>query len=113
VTHHGHLSRVDLQAALRRMHFGMISISPLLYQPGFPSKTFDYLAAGLPILYLGRPLPYFTKPLSDAGLCIALDGADGIDLVAGYARLSKDFDRKREDFLAQAALKWSAVDHLL
>jgi hypothetical protein len=113
VTHHGHLQRERLQDELRQMHFGLISLSPDLDQPGYPSKTYDYLAAGLPILYFGRPLPAFTFALAEAGLGVVLSGQEPVDLAKTYSELSADFDNKRQAYLARCALRWSALADIL
>ena len=113
VVHHGQLDRMALQADLRRMHFGLISLSPMLDQPGYPSKTFDYLAAGLPVLYFGRALPAFTAPLTEAGLGLIISDEEPINLGHAYTALSADFDAKRDAYLARCTLRWSALAEIL
>ena len=68
----GYLSRDALLAALDDMDFGLISLHPGMGQPGFPSKIFDYVAVGLPIVYTGRPLPAFEALIERTGVGISL-----------------------------------------
>lgn len=95
VEQHGHLPRTELQQMLRTMHFGLISLNPRMDQPGFPSKTFDYLSAGLPILYFGRSLPAFTGQLERFGVGIDLTTDHQINLETVYARLISQLEAGR------------------
>ena len=113
VTHHGHLSRDALQNAFRGMHFGLICLSPKLDQPGYPSKTYDYLAAGLPLIYFGKGLPAFTTPLVDAGLAVALSPAVRFNPATEYLALSADFDIRRAKYLADHQLEWTTLADIL
>ena len=72
----GYLTRDVLLAALDDMDFGLISLHPGMGQPGFPSKTFDYLASGLPVIYTGRPLPAFEALIERTGVGIPLRDAE-------------------------------------
>jgi hypothetical protein len=67
-----YLPREDLIAALDQMDFGLISLHPGMGQPGFPSKVFDCVAAGLPVLYTGRALPAFEALLERTGVGFVL-----------------------------------------
>lgn len=104
IEQHGHLPRAVLQARLRDMHFGLISLNPQLDQPGFPSKTFDYLAAGLPVLYFGRPLPGFTGPLASCGAGIDITPMAEIDPATIYRDLITGLEAGRDNWLAYTRL---------
>jgi hypothetical protein len=113
VVQHGFLQRDALQTALQDMHFGLICLSAHMDQPGYPSKTYDYLAAGLPVLYFGRPLPAFTDPLKAAGLGVDLVPDRQVNLASAYATLSHGFDDRRACYLAAHELKWGALADIL
>jgi hypothetical protein len=82
VTGHAYRARKALLRELRDMDFGLISLHPGLGQPGFPSKVFDYVAAGLPVVYIGRPLHAFEQLLLRTGVGFVLGeaSADWFDL---------------------------------
>lgn len=80
-----YLERTELIAALAEMDFGLISLHPGMGQPGFPSKSFDYAAAGLPMIYTGRPLMAFEALLQRTGIGVSLR-SDPIDWPAVRAR---------------------------
>ncbi len=72
VVYRGYLAQHDLISALSEMDFGLISLHPGLDQPGFPSKVFDYAAAGLPVIYTGRSLPAYEALLRRTGIGVSL-----------------------------------------
>jgi hypothetical protein len=113
VTQHGHMPRDALQSALQKMHFGLICLSPQLDQPGYPSKTYDYLAAGLPIVYYGRALSAFTEPLVAAGLAVAPLPEERINLASRYLTLSAGFAERRARYLGEHELRWGAIADIL
>jgi glycosyltransferase involved in cell wall biosynthesis len=109
VTEHGYLHRVELQKVLRTMHFGLLCLSVHLDQPGFPSKTHDYLSAGLPILYFGKSLPAFTEPLVAARLAVPLSFENCKKLHDEYLNLSRDFNIRRDNFIETNKLTWKKI----
>lgn len=109
VEHHGVLPRGELQRQLTRMHFGLVSLNPRMDQPGFPSKTFDYLASGLPILYFGRPLPAYTSDLEKYGVGVDITDKTKIDLVGLYKDISAKFETGRHDYISHTELKWDRL----
>lgn len=113
IEHHGRLSRTDLQARLTQMHFGLVSLHPRLDQPGFPSKTYDYLAAGLPVLYFGRPLPDFVRTLEICGIGVDVTQFDRLDLASLHARMIGGLDAGRRDYLDRNALTIDRIAPLL
>lgn len=68
ITYLGFLERAALFATMKSCDFGLVSLSPGFDGPGFPSKTFAYLSAGLPCIYYGKPLPHYTSALQDSGV---------------------------------------------
>lgn len=113
IIHQGHIEPNELARQLETMHFGLISLHPLLDQPGFPSKVFDYAAAGLPILYFGRSLPAFEALFEEAGLGINVTDQTAVDLQAEYQRIAENMEGARAVFDAKTALSWDKIDEIL
>lgn len=113
IVHHGLVTRGELQRHLTRMQFGLISLSPDLDQPGFPSKTFDYLAAGLPVLYYGRPLPGFTSIMEGSGVGTDITNMESVDLEKIHEGLAFNFDKSQNQWLDQARLDHERLTHIL
>lgn len=111
--HHGYVSRSELHDWLARMHFGLISLNPRLDQPGFPSKTFDYLAAGLPILYFGRPLPAFTGLLEGFGVGKDLTALERIEPQLLYHALIANLESGRQAWHRHTRLESARLAPLL
>lgn len=103
IVYYPSMSRSEMQDKLTSMNFGLISLHPKFDQPGYPSKVFDYIAANLPVLYFGRPLPSFTKEIEDAGVGVVLDGASA-DLAHLYAELIDSWETKRDQYLGRVSL---------
>jgi glycosyltransferase involved in cell wall biosynthesis len=113
ITHHGILSRADLQKTLRKMHFGLISLHPQMDTPGYPSKTFDYVAAGVPLLYFGRKLPDYTRMLEGCGIGVDITELTNLDLSELYLKLAVKLKQGRLQFIAQTQLDWARFDKIL
>ena len=109
ILHHGHVDRSALIEEMRKMHFGLICLHPLLDQPGFPSKTFAYLAAGLPVVYFGRPLPGYLRDILDCKVGIDLNGKKQVDLKSELGELEKSFDQSRKVYLDRVQLSWLRI----
>lgn len=97
------LPRELLQEKLDGMNFGLISLHPQFDQPGYPSKVFDYIAANLPVLYFGRPLPAFTKKIEDAGVGLVV-GHSEVDLASEYDRIMDGWERHRDAYIGMVSL---------
>lgn len=104
VRHCGYLPKKRLAAALCQNDIGLVSLHPGFDGPAFPSKSIDYLAAGLPIAYFGPPLPCFSALLeaSHCGTTVNPGTRMDFDLVLNihsrYASAAKMFfDRVRAD----------------
>jgi glycosyltransferase involved in cell wall biosynthesis len=112
IIHHGYLKPEKLQARLRKMHFGLISLHPQLDQPGFPSKVFDIVTAGLPVLYYGRPLEGFTNLLQQTNVGRDITSDTTLDLVALHNSLSQTFEQARVKFYDSTKLRQSQLSTL-
>jgi hypothetical protein len=91
------------------MHFGLVSLNPLMDQPGFPSKTFDYLASGLPVLYFGRALPAYTSAIEKFGIGVDITHAKHIDLKSMHEEIHSHFEIGRRTYIAHVELKWGSI----
>ena len=109
IQQHGSLPREELQLRLTEMHFGLVSLHPLMDQPGFPSKTFDYVTAGLPVLYFGRPLPAYSSLLEEFGIGIDITNRMKLDLSIAYQKISSGFEAGRTKYIAYTNLDWEKI----
>lgn len=99
----GGLTSAELQKLSAECHFGLISLSPQLDGAGFPSKTFDYLAFGLPILYFGPRLEYFIGLIEATG--VGVDITDMREIPSSRLReVSEALEHGRERFISAATL---------
>lgn len=60
----GHLTPIELKALYANVDVALVSLHPDLQTPGFPSKTFEYVGAGLAIIYFGPALYAYEKIVS-------------------------------------------------
>lgn len=104
IIHHGVLPRRELQDKLSLMHFGLISLNPQLDQPGFPSKTFDYLAAGIPILYFGRPLPSYVGLLEECGVGQDISNLSSLKIWHLHSKLAPLLEDGRQSLFHRTTL---------
>jgi hypothetical protein len=109
VIHRGYLVRNDLAGALSEMDFGLISLHPGLDQPGFPSKVFDYAAAGLPVIYTGRSLPAYQALLQRTGVGVSL-GAGPLDWEELRFRIAATIPEAVRSFIKETELTADKVD---
>lgn len=100
----GGIDPVALGEAAAECHFGLVSLSPGLEGAGFPSKTFDYLAFGLPILYFGPRLAHFTSLLEGTGVGLDITAAREISRDRLLA-LSAGLEESRLRFISETALQ--------
>jgi glycosyltransferase involved in cell wall biosynthesis len=54
VTFTGHMKRKEQEIFLNAAHFGLVTLSSDLYGLGVPSKSYNIMAAGKPILFIGN-----------------------------------------------------------
>lgn len=72
ITHLGFLDRAALQREMVKCDAGLVSLASQFDGPGLPSKTWEYLEAGLPCVYVGKPLPDYIAALETSGAGVAL-----------------------------------------
>lgn len=80
IVHLGNLDRPALRAEMAKCDVGLVALAMTFDGPGFPSKTYEYLAAGLPCIYFGKRLDHYTNALiqSGAGVVIGVDAANAL-----------------------------------
>ncbi|WP_138515862.1 glycosyltransferase family 4 protein [Limnobacter alexandrii] len=68
----GHLNDSELRRLADTCHFGLVSMNLSFAGPGLPSKTFEYIKQGLPILYYGPHLQSYIEAIekSEIGIII-------------------------------------------
>ena len=87
IIQHGRHPHESLSESLPDFDFGLVSLHPDFDCAVFPSKTLSYLAAGLPVLYLGPKLPAYERFLKETGCGVAPDADAMPDLAAERDRL--------------------------
>lgn len=108
----GGLTPAELAKLSAECHFGLVSLSPQLEGAGFPSKTFDYLAFGLPILYYGPRLEYFVGLLEATG--VGLDITDMQEISSSrLLDVSATVENGRERFISAATLAPGTLTEVL
>jgi hypothetical protein len=107
----GSLGQQQLLKRLGDFDFGLISLSKKFEGPGFPSKVFDYAAAGLPILYHGPTMNAYEKIIEQSGVGMCLDKLQTLDFSLRDAILS-GYDEKFCKFNASACLSDESAKEL-
>ncbi len=111
VIQHGYLEHGALMQALATMDFGVVSLAPQFDQSAFPSKTFDYLIAGLPVIYFGKDLPHYTDILSASGAGINITNIGHFNLRKIRSELAMD-GSKVELFYKEFCLRRGLIDKI-
>lgn len=108
----GHCSAEQLASHYKECDFGLVSLSEGFEGPAFPSKTLEYVAHGLPVIYFGPALTSYVSMLQNSGVGIHLKTVDCVsrDLASG---LRKGFDVKRTEFMDFACLDAEEISALL
>ena len=97
-----------LKAELLKSDAGLICLSPDLDTPGFPSKIFDYVKAGLPSLYFGPSLEAYISILETSGVGINVCSCEGLDKTV-VENLKVDIGKNAIQFREITCLTNSAV----
>lgn len=66
----GRKSRLETFEMFEEYDFGLVSLNPVMFGLGVPSKAYDILSTGTPILYIGPPETEVYKMVSDNNLGI-------------------------------------------
>jgi hypothetical protein len=93
----GELNNSELIELYRQCNFGLVSLSVGFNGPAFPSKTFDYLSAGLPIIYSGPYLEDYLSMIIGSGVGVDISSLITIDEKL-FDILVYDFPKKIKKF---------------
>lgn len=77
VEHLGFLARAELRKVISAADCGLVCLATQFDGPGFPSKTYDYLEAGIPCLYHGKRLEHYLRVMEASGAGLVLDPTPG------------------------------------
>lgn len=110
IVHLGNLNRPALRAEMAKCDAGLVALAMNFDGPGFPSKTYEYLAAGLPCVYFGKRLDHYTNALiqSGAGIVIDVDAANILSL-SNLRALKRDIAQAAKVFAADFELDSKAL----
>lgn len=78
VTFAGTLPRNEQNVFLNAAHFGLVTLAFDLYGLGVPSKSYNVLAAGKPILFVGNKRSEIAKMVVDEGCGFVFDDEDSL-----------------------------------
>ena len=107
IRHHGFVEPSTLQDMLGGMDFGLIPIDKNFQLPAFPSKALAYLAAGLPIVYDGPPMPGLESVLRahEIGMTLSrFSRMDGTELKVWRT----GFLERRDQYIASIDQEWQS-----
>jgi hypothetical protein len=108
----GKLNECELIELYKKCNFGLVSLSLGFEGPAFPSKTFDYLSSGLPILYCGPYLHDYLSMISDSGVGADVSSLTHIDMNL-FNSLICDFSDKTKKFESLACFDVQDLKNLL
>lgn len=92
VEFHGRLGRVQLREQLARSRAGLVILHPERnYVVSYPTKLFEYMAAGLPVIV--SDFPFFRELLEPIGCAVFVDPLEPADLAAAIDELLADGGR--------------------
>lgn len=112
VTEHGFLHPDALASELASLDLGWVCLDEGFDLPAFPSKTWTYLAAGLPILYTGPEMPGLEEWLATNGFGVCLRRGNDLALTDVSALRSQLVER-RDAYVARMEGLWFSLDSLL
>jgi hypothetical protein len=104
LTYMGFFDSEIIAEKLSGYDFGLVTLNLGFINPAFPSKTFDYLAAGLPILYHGPPLKSYIDNLKVHNLILDISEINRLNLYS-IKYFPLDFCSAREFFFKSICFK--------
>jgi hypothetical protein len=84
----GGYSRSEENEILSDCDIGIVSLSQGMFGLGVPSKTYNLLSAGKPILYIGEPDTEISKLVLENGVGWSLDIRDKNSLIEFFSNLN-------------------------
>ena len=107
----GYNSKSDLRKYSASIDFGLVSLAKGLEGPGFPSKTLDYVAMGLPIIYSGPSMKAYLNILYSTDIGVDLQRIEHVDSeLASNLRL--DYARKRDQFMDMVCINGNEIERI-
>jgi hypothetical protein len=99
----GGCSPSELKGYCAKADFGLVSLTCQFEGPAFPSKTMEYFAHGLPVVYSGPPLRDYLYILKKSETGLDIQDLDVIDHEVAKM-LRSDFHKKRNLFIELACI---------
>ncbi|HEX8376324.1 MAG TPA: glycosyltransferase family 4 protein [Pedobacter sp.] len=87
VTFAGAMQRSQQNTFLNAAHFGLVTLSSRLYGLGVPSKSYNIMAAGKPILFIGDKNTEIAKMVIESDCGYVFDENDEASLVSFFNEL--------------------------
>lgn len=85
----GYLGRAEVDGLLRRARVGLVVLHPTpQYEEAYPTKLFEYMAAGVPAV--ASDFPLWRRMVEDAGCGLLVDPLDVDAIAAACRRLLTD-----------------------
>jgi len=84
------MPRTDQEKFLNACHFGIVTLDERFVGLGVPSKSYNIIAAGKPIFYLGNPKTEIFQLIKETKLGIALDPLEEYKVISTLNYLNFD-----------------------
>ncbi|THF56599.1 glycosyltransferase family 4 protein [Ollibium composti] len=121
---HAYRPAIEAFELIRDRDVGIVSLSPGLYAYAYPSKTFTYLAAGVPLLCFIEKQSELARYIEERGIGVAVDWSvpraqllEAIQhVIVTHREMAQNLGEKRHDLYDRQAarLRWTALfDELL
>jgi len=112
VIRRGIIPRLNLLEVLGEFDYGIVCLNKNFDNSGFPSKTFDYIAAGLPVIYYGKNLEHFISILKRSGIGIDITNMNEINFNdIGINRLN--YQKNRDLFLKLTSVNDTIISDII
>jgi glycosyltransferase involved in cell wall biosynthesis len=90
VTFTGPLSRDQQNVFLNAAHFGLVTLSSELYGLGVPSKTYNIMAAGKPILFIGHKKSEIARMVTEENCGFVFDDNEEIEILRFFNEIDEE-----------------------
>lgn len=112
LAHHGFVQPDELSRRMHNSLFGLVSLDASFSLPAFPTKILAYIAAGIPVIYDGPPMPALERTLRNTGVGLSMADLVTLDDAALDAFLA-DFPAARDAFVASIDPCWDRIENSL
>lgn len=90
ISFHGNYSRKEQQNVLNACDIAIISLSKGMYGLGVPSKTYNILAAGKPVLFIGEPGSEIFELVRNEQIGWSIDISNELEIINFFSNLNKN-----------------------